>query len=272
MNEGNVERSRSPGATFATSNASNTLRGRRGRKKPGVRPRHSVNRGPAQARSEIRIAIIDDHLLFAESLEIALSRERYTVRRVPIPGEGGSIASAWAAILRLRPDVALLDLDLGRTGDGIGLIAPLTAAGAEVIVVTGSADRGRWGECVHHGAVKILSKVRPLDDILRTVRQVIEGTPVMANDERTELLRIWHERRSERLDLQHRLALLTAREREVLGHLTLGRTVSEIAVLGTVSEATVRTQVKSILAKLEVSSQIGAVGIAHTAGWKSPVS
>ena len=52
----------------------------------------------------------------------------------------------------------------------------------------------------------------------------------------------------------------------------LGRTVHEIAVIGVVSEATVRTQVKSILAKLQVTSQIAAVGLAHRLGWRSPQS
>ena len=45
-----------------------------------------------------------------------------------------------------------------------------------------------------------------------------------------------------------------------------GRSVREIASIGVVSEATVRTQVKSILAKLEVSSQLAAVGLAHRMG------
>ena len=51
-----------------------------------------------------------------------------------------------------------------------------------------------------------------------------------------------------------------------------GRVVRDIAHLGVVSEATVRTQVKSILAKLEVSSQLAAVGLASKVGWRSPVS
>ena len=61
------------------------------------------------------------------------------------------------------------------------------------------------------------------------------------------------------------------RESEVLGHLMKGRAVREIAGLSVVSEATVRTQVKSILAKLEVSSQLAAVGLAHEIGWQAPV-
>ena len=62
------------------------------------------------------------------------------------------------------------------------------------------------------------------------------------------------------------------REAEVLGQLMDGRQVRQIAETSVVSEATVRTQVKSILSKLEVTSQIGAVGLAHHAGWSAPVA
>nr|WP_281374640.1 LuxR C-terminal-related transcriptional regulator [Nocardioides soli] len=63
---------------------------------------------------------------------------------------------------------------------------------------------------------------------------------------------------------------MTPREEAVLGELMQGRTVRDIASSSFVSEATVRTQVKAILSKLEVSSQLAAVGIANTAGWQPP--
>jgi two-component system nitrate/nitrite response regulator NarL len=94
----------------------------------------------------------------------------------------------------------------------------------------------------------------------------------MDRDEREELLQLWHQERQKHQELRNRLQRLTPREREVLGHLTEGHTVRDIARLSVVSEATVRTQVKSILAKLEVSSQLAAVGIAHAVGWQSPTS
>ena len=53
----------------------------------------------------------------------------------------------------------------------------------------------------------------------------------------------------------------------MLGRLMEGLTVREIAAASTVSEATVRTQVKAVLAKLEVCSQVAAVGLARQAGW-----
>jgi two-component system, NarL family, nitrate/nitrite response regulator NarL len=222
------------------------------------------------SRADLRILIVEDHVLFAESLELALSVEGYDVRRVPVPDEERSPGAMAAAVTRLRPRIVLLDLDLGGFGDGIRLITPLARSGANVVVVTSSTDRGRWGEAVRNGARKVLSKSRPLNEILATVRRINQGLPVMSREEREELLGHWQRERSERLELTARFALLTVRERQVLAHLMRGHTVREIAALGVVSEATVRTQVKSILSKLEVTSQLAAVGLAHSIGWRPP--
>ena len=99
------------------------------------------------------------------------------------------------------------------------------------------------------------------------LRRIDSGLPVLAPGERDELLQLWQERRAAHQHIRVRLDQLTVREAEVLGNLTLGRTVREIAARSFVSEATVRTQVKSILAKLGVSSQLAAVGLAHQVEW-----
>jgi two-component system, NarL family, nitrate/nitrite response regulator NarL len=228
-----------------------------------------VTQAPS-SRAQLRILIVEDHMLFAESLELVLSVEGYDVRRIAVPDNSGSPGTLLSSLVRLRPRIVLLDLDLGRFGDGTRLIAPLAKAGINVVVVTASSDRGRWGEAIRYGARTVLSKAQPLSNILATVRRINEGLPVMTHEEREDLLRTWHQQRSEIQELLTRLSLLTARESQVLGRLMQGRTVHDIAVLSVVSEATVRTQVKSILAKLEVSSQLAAVGLAHQVGWRPP--
>ena len=222
-------------------------------------------------RSKIRILLIEDHALFAESLDLALTMEGYDVRRAPVPGKATSTAAVVAAAARQRPRIVLLDLDLGGFGDGAELINPLARTGANVVVVTASADRGRWGECVRQGARKVIAKTQPLNEVLSVVRRIYQGLPVMDHDEREELLRLWHSQRSAQQLVSRRLAHLTNREREVLGQLMEGNQVRDIARSRYVSEATVRTQVKSILAKLEVSSQLAAVGVARSVGWQPPV-
>ena len=221
-------------------------------------------------RSSIRVLIVEDHVLFAESLELALSIEGYDVRRLVLPEHGGSMSTVLSGAIRAHPRIVLLDLDLGRFGDGMHLIGPLAGSGVSVVVITSSTDRARWGECLRYGARTVLSKTQPLNDILATVRRLNEGLPVMGPGEREELLQLWHHEHQDQQVLRDRLERLTCREREVLGHLVAGRTVREIAKVEVVSEATVRTQVKAILNKLEVSCQLAAVGVAHRTNWCPP--
>jgi len=225
---------------------------------------------PRSARAQFRILIVEDHVLFGESLELVLSVEGYDVRRIEVPDNASSPGTLLSTLVRLRPRIVLLDLDLGSFGDGARLIAPLARVGVNVVVVTASNDRARWGEAIKRGARTVLSKGQPLSCILSTTRRINEGQPVMTYEEREDLLRIWHEQRSELQDTMARFSLLTARESQVLGRLMQGSTVHDIATVSVVSEATVRTQVKSILAKLKVSSQLAAVGMAHQVGWRPP--
>lgn len=214
---------------------------------------------------------MEDHSLFAESLEVALRIEGYDARQLQLaaceaPGR------VLPAILRMRADVALLDLDLGTYGSGLDLIHPLTMAGVTVIVVTSSVDRARWGEAVSRGAVKVISKGAQLGEILGAIRRLVNGLPLMTPHDREELVECWRRQLMVERDIHTRLAHLTRGEAEVLGFLMVGKQVSDIAKERFVSESTVRTQVKAVLAKLQVGSQLTAVGLAHKVNWSPPLS
>jgi RNA polymerase sigma factor (sigma-70 family) len=217
-----------------------------------------------------RVVIIEDHVLFAQALTLALKVEGYDVERVPLDVATVSPTQLLSRALRERPAIVLLDLDLGQGGDAGMLVHPLTQPGISVVVLTGSTDRVRWGECLRFGARAVLSKTLPLESILETLAQVAERRPLRGADERERLVAESLRDEAERQDLRARLDRLTLREREVLGHLMAGRPVREIARRSYVSEETVRTQVKSILAKLEVTSQLAAVGAAYATHWKPP--
>lgn len=223
----------------------------------------------ASLRSKIKVAIVEDHVLFAESLELALSLEGYDVTRVTLPDEPISAGRMAALVTRSRPAIVLLDLDLGKFGDGVRLVEPLARSGTSVVVVTAAIEEARWGQALAYGARAVLSKSGPLGEISGAVRRLGHGQAVLGLTERERLIRAWRERELEVADLRGRIERLTKRESQVLGLLMRGRTVNEIASIGVVSEATVRTQVKSILAKLGVSSQIAAVGLAHRVGWRA---
>ena len=215
--------------------------------------------------------IVDDHELFAECLDLALTTSGYDVQRGELPTNPGRSANLLSSVTKTRPDIVVLDLDLGPFGDGARLIPSLVQSGAAVVVVTADDDKARWGECMRYGARKVICKSAPLNEITATLRRLGEGLTVLQPMEREDLLKRWHETRVQEQVLRTRFDRLTVRESEVLGHLTFGRTVRDIATLSVVSEATVRTQVKSILAKLEVCSQLAAVAMARQLDWRSPV-
>ncbi|WP_134741389.1 response regulator transcription factor [Nocardioides sp. 503] len=209
-----------------------------------------------------RVTIVEDHALFAEALELALSLQGLEVRRVDTEAEGLTQNRLLTEVLRSQPGVVLLDLQLGPGLSAVPLIRPLSQVGVAVVVVTGSVDRSGWGESLFNGARTVLPKSTPLSTILATIRLIGEGRRVLTREDRERLVDDFHRHRIEEEDRRARLATLTTREREILAELMDGRHVREIAQAYVVSEATVRTQVKSILSKLGVSSQLAAVGLA----------
>jgi DNA-binding NarL/FixJ family response regulator len=221
-----------------------------------------------------RVALVEDHSLFAESLEIALRQDGLDARRVITPGaddrEVRSTPGLLRAVRRVAPHVVLLDLALGPYGNGLPLIRPLVSDGTPVVVVTSTLDRVRWGECLRHGARKVVAKTAPLGDIVGSIRRIADGRPVMTPQQRDELIACWRREATTVREMRQRLERLTPREAQVLRELMAGHQVGEIARTWFVSETTVRTQVKAILTKLEVRSQLAAVGLAHRAGWQPP--
>lgn len=127
------------------------------------------------------------------------------------------------------------------------------------------------GESIHLGARTVVSKSLPVNDLISVVRRLSAGLPVSDADQRAALIDYYF--RSElarRRDARTRLRRLTPREQQILGQLMKGQNVDDIARADVLSVATIRTHVKSILAKLDVSSQIGAVGLAYGVHWRTP--
>jgi two-component system nitrate/nitrite response regulator NarL len=209
------------------------------------------------------VLIVEDHALLAQSLVIALNAE----------GCNACVAALISPLMllqevrTLRPDVVLLDLDLGSLGDGVDLVQPLTELGARVLVVSGTTDRVRLAETVERGAVGFLSKTVSFDDLLSTVLDVVSQRPVLSTAERYELMaELRRVRNSRNKDLAP-FTTLTPKERAVLAAMSRGHRAETIAAASVVSEATVRSQIRSVLAKLGVKSQLEAVALAWTAGW-----
>jgi DNA-binding NarL/FixJ family response regulator len=208
------------------------------------------------------VVVVDDHELVATSLVLGLRSEGIEATRIRPAGGQRILAEA----AELAPGLVLLDLDLGRDAngnriDGVELVGPLLAAGWQVLVLSGSADPARVGSALDAGALAWVPKNAPFPTLLAAVREAVAGRPVMSDDRRRRFIDLYHRRQAERRELTEKLGRLTRREREVLAELARGRRAQAVADHFVVSLATVRTQIRAVLTKLEVSSQLEAVAL-----------
>lgn len=211
----------------------------------------------------MRLTIVEDHGLMAQTLGLALAGEGHVVEVV----DGAASSDLAADVLGTSPDVVLCDLDLGEGRDSMPAIAPVTAAGVPVLMVTGVTDPVRLARTVRAGAVGIVDKSAPFDELVDAVRRVARTGRLLDDHAREELLAVL---RADEADAERRLAPfreLTPREGAVLGALAEGRTVDQIARADVVAVSTVRSQVKAILRKLGVNSQLAATAMAREVGW-----
>jgi DNA-binding NarL/FixJ family response regulator len=127
------------------------------------------------------------------------------------------------------------------------------------VVLTTSSRGPDWGALYATGAEVVASTATGLDRLCVLVTDVGAGRIPVSARRRRALVAAWHEHDRAHRDLSARISSLTAREAEVLEHLSLGLGVRAIAESRDVAETTVRSQVKSVLRKLSVSSQLAAV-------------
>jgi DNA-binding NarL/FixJ family response regulator len=176
--------------------------------------------------------------------------------------------SVLEAAQRLAPDVVLLDLQIDdQGGTSVPWIEPLRETGACVVMVTGITDRVKLAECIEAGALGVVSKGESFDHLLETIKEAAEMQSLISKSQRDDLLA---ELRRQRSEDEQRLApfqRLTAREQQVLAALMDGKSAEHIAEDWVVSLATVRSQIRSVLMKLGVNSQLSAVAMARRSGW-----
>ena len=211
-----------------------------------------------------RVLVIDDHALLADGLCLELGRAGFETSTIAGPTREAIVAHT----RQWQPTVALLDLHLGdEVGCGLDLVAALTGEGATVVVLTGATDQALLAACIEAGATGVVSKTDGLDRVRTTVERAVRGDRVLPLPRREELLAaLFEQRRAERIR-QEQFGQMTRRECEVLARLMRGQAAAAIAEASFVSLATIRTQIRSILQKLGVTSQLAAVAIAYEAGW-----
>jgi DNA-binding NarL/FixJ family response regulator len=165
----------------------------------------------------------------------------------------------------LHPHLVLLDLDLGET-DGLDLVGDLRLSGARVLLVTGCHDEGRLAAALSLGTEGWVNKDERFELLVHQVLVVLSGQLLLPAARRSELTTLGRGYLNDLRASREYLGRLTSREREVLMALELGKSAEQIRAELFLSLATVRSHIRSILTKLEVTSQLAAVAVARSYG------
>ncbi len=204
--------------------------------------------GPARA---VTCLIADDHEVVRDGLRAALQR----VAQVRVIGEAADAAGAVAVATRRHPDLVMLDLRLG-ADDGIQTARQIRAAlpGTKILLYTGAPERDLIRRGRDAGCSGFLLKEAPRSTVLAAVERVMAGEEYID----PSLLTAQEE--------DTRTALLTKREREILQLLAHGLSNAEVGQRLFISQETVKSHVRHILAKLDAGTRTHAVAIAMRDG------
>ncbi|MEY2233270.1 MULTISPECIES: response regulator transcription factor [Streptomyces] len=234
----------------------------------------------------IRVLVVDDHRIFAESLAAALAAE---------PDVDVSAAGSGPAALRCleraaaegrRFDVLLVDADLGAApgavpaqresgsgpppagSDGIALVAGVRVShpGVRTVVLAERDDPRRAALALQAGASGWVAKDCSLSRLLAVIRGVLREETHLPPALLTGVLRELTAARKHRTDSERLVESLTPREHEVLRCMVAGLGRKDVAARLFLSPHTVRTHMQNVLGKLGVHSTLAAVALARRAG------
>jgi DNA-binding NarL/FixJ family response regulator len=211
----------------------------------------------------IRVLLADDQEMVRTGFRLILDGEP----DITVVGDAADGRAAVELTTRLRPDVVLMDIRMPVL-DGLAAtraLAALPGVASRVLVLTTFDDDDYVFAALEAGASGYLLKDAPADQLVAAIHVVAGGESILSPAVTTRLVR---EVASRRRDAASILAVksLSPRETEVLGHMALGRSNSEIAITLVLSEATVKTHVARILAKLNARDRVQAVVTAYRSG------
>jgi len=201
---------------------------------------------------KVRVLIVDDHPLTREALGSLLSANDFDV-----VGRAAGAIEAVALARELQPQLIVLDLTMPEI-DGLQALPDLrdAAPDAEVVVLTASEDEENLLAAIRGGAAGYLLKTEPPERIVGFLRGVTQGEVALSGQVARRLLEQVREGGHRSGAVPESIAsALSARELEVLLLLDQHLGTDEIARRLIISEHTVRSHVKSLLAKLGVSSR-----------------
>jgi DNA-binding NarL/FixJ family response regulator len=215
--------------------------------------------GSHVAAGALRVMLVDDHALIRAAVRQAIEGPD-----VVVVDEAASKAEALEHGIRSQPDIILVDIGLGGSGDGVQLVRELSARlpNTTFVMLSASHSDSDLLESVMAGASGYLTKDVSPEALLRAVRSIRRGELAMPRGMAARLVeRLADVARHRGGATEPELLRLSHREREVLRLLASGYTDREIAQALTISPRTAETHVAAILRKLEVRNRSEAAVI-----------
>lgn len=199
-------------------------------------------------RDSIGVLVVDDHRSFGDLLAAALA----TVPGMRCVGTATTAADGVAMAARLRPDVVVMDIQMPRQ-DGLSATRQILEAspGTVIAVMTAHRDPEWVSRAAQAGACGFIPKDGSLDEMIEVIRRVRPGQMLVAPSTFANVAMV--------TDHAHDGPRLTDRELEVLTLLGQGLTASGISRMLGISLNTGRGYIKSLHAKLGVTTQLEAV-------------
>ena len=222
---------------------------------------------PARPAGGVRVLLVDDQELLRRGLRMVLEEEPGLV----IVGESADGEQALRSTGLLDPDVVLMDVRMP-VMDGVEATRRMTVEfpRTRVLILT-TFDLDEYAfTALRYGASGFLLKDVPPTELARAIHTVAVGDAVVAPSVTRRLLDAFSDRlpdlREPSTDEPAALASLTEREREVLIEVAGGLSNAEIARKLYLAEATVKTHLGRVLAKLELRDRVQAVVYAYQTG------
>ena len=213
------------------------------------------------------MVVADDQELVRAGFCVILEAAGFSVA-----GEAADGAAAVALAASERPDVVLMDIRMP-VMDGLEATRLITAAGpgAPKVVILTTFDLDDYVyEALRSGASGFLLKDAPRADLVAAVRVAAAGDALLAPSVTRRLIEAFARRPASVAPAPSRLLSLTPRERDILLQVARGRSNIEIARELVVTEATVKTHVGHLLAKLGLRDRVQAVILAYETGAITP--